>query len=209
MRLRHKPNAIPEMRENNKIYFDASVNKGKWKEIFGNNNPIHLEIGAGKGDFITQMVNLHKDINYIALEMNTNAFVVASRKILDQDIKNVRGIIGNAENLEEFFDEGEIDKIYLNFSTPWPKKRHHKRRLSHKRFLDRYKKIITDGAELELKTDNEDFFDASLEYFEDFGMYITKVDRDLDINQSVVTEYEDEFRKRSMPIYFVAAKFQN
>lgn len=209
MRLRHKPNAIPEMRENNKIYFDASVNKGKWKEIFGNNNPIHLEIGAGKGDFITQMVNLHKDINYIALEMNTNAFVVASRKILDQDIKNVRGIIGNAENLEEFFDEGEIDKIYLNFSTPWPKKRHHKRRLSHKRFLDRYKKIITDGAELELKTDNEDFFDASLEYFEDFGMYITKVDRDLDINQSVVTEYEDKFRKRSMPIYFVAAKFQN
>lgn len=209
MRLRHKPNAIPEMKENSKIYFDASVNKGKWKEIFGNGNPIHLEIGAGKGDFVTQMANLHKDINYIALEMNTNAFVVASRKILDQDIKNVRGIIGNAENLEEFFDEGEIDKIYLNFSTPWPKKRHHKRRLSHKRFLDRYKKIITDGAELELKTDNEDFFDASLEYFEDFGMYITKVDRDLDINQSVVTEYEDKFRKRSMPIYFVAAKFQN
>lgn len=209
MRLRHKPNAIPEMKENNKIYFDASVNKGKWEEIFGNDNPIHLEIGAGKGDFITQMANLHKDINYIALEMNTNAFVVASRKILDQDMKNVRGIIGNAENLEEFFDEGEIGKIYLNFSTPWPKKRHHKRRLSHKRFLDRYEKIISDGAELELKTDNEDFFDASLEYFEDFGMDITKVDRDLDINQSVVTEYEDKFRKRSMPIYFVAAKFQN
>lgn len=209
MRLRHKPNAIPEMMENNKIYFDASVNKGKWKEIFGNDNPIHLEIGAGKGDFVIQMANLHKDINYIALEMNTNAFVVASRKILDQDIKNVRGIIGNAENLEDFFDKDEIDKIYLNFSTPWPKKRHHKRRLSHKRFLDRYKKIISDGTELELKTDNEDFFDASLEYFEDFGMDIGKVDRDLDINQSIVTEYEDKFRKRDMPIYFVAAKFQN
>lgn len=209
MRLRHKPNAIPEMRENNKIYFDASVNKGKWKEIFGNDNPIHLEIGAGKGDFVTQMANLHKDINYIALEMNTNAFVVASRKMLDEDIKNVRGIIGNAENLEEFFDKGEIDKIYLNFSTPWPKKRHHKRRLSHKRFLDRYKKIISDGADLELKTDNEDFFDGSLEYFEDFGMEIEKVDRKLDINKSVVTEYEAKFRKRDMPIYFVSAKFQN
>ncbi|WP_105300650.1 tRNA (guanosine(46)-N7)-methyltransferase TrmB [Anaerococcus marasmi] len=209
MRLRHKPNAIPEMRENNKIYFDASVNKGKWKEIFGNDNPIHLEIGAGKGDFVTQMANLHKDINYIALEMNTNAFVVASRKMLDEDMKNVRGIIGNAENLEEFFEKGEIDKIYLNFSTPWPKKRHHKRRLSHKRFLDRYKKIISDGADLELKTDNEDFFDGSLEYFEDFGMAIEKVDRNLDINKSVVTEYEKKFRQRSMPIYFVAAKFKN
>lgn len=209
MRLRHKPNAIPEMRENNKIYFEASVNRGKWKEIFGNDNPIHLEIGAGKGDFVTQMANLHKDINYIALEMNTNAFVVASRKILDEDIKNVRGLIGNAENLEEFFDKGEIDKIYLNFSTPWPKKRHHKRRLSHKRLLDRYKKIISDGADLELKTDNEDFFDASCLYFEDFGMEIEEVDRDLDINKSVVTEYEAKFRKRDMPIYFVSAKFQN
>ena len=209
MRLRYKPNAIPEMRENNKIYFDASVNKGKWKEIFETDNPIHLEIGAGKGDFVTQMANLHKDINYIALEMNTNAFVVASRKMLDEDMKNVRGIIGNAENLEEFFDKGEIDKIYLNFSTPWPKKRHHKRRLSHKRFLDRYKKIISDGADLELKTDNEDFFDASCLYFEDFGMEIEEVDRDLDINKSVVTEYEAKFRKRDMPIYFVSAKFQN
>ncbi len=207
MRLRHKANAIPEMKENKKIYFDASVNKGKWKEIFGNNNPIHLEIGAGKGDFITQMANSNKDINYIALEMNTNAFVVASRKMLDEDMKNVRGIIGNAENLEEFFEMGEIDKIYLNFSTPWPKKRHHKRRLSHKRFLDRYKKIISDGAEIELKTDNEDFFDASYLYFEDFGMEIEEVDRDLDINKSVVTEYETKFRNRDMPIYFVAAKF--
>lgn len=209
MRLRHKPNAIPEMRENNKIYFDASVNRGKWKEIFGNDNPIHLEIGAGKGDFVTQMANLHKDINYIALEMNTNAFVVASRKMLDEDMKNVRGIIGNAENLEEFFEMGEIDKIYLNFSTPWPKKRHHKRRLSHKRFLDRYKKIISDGAEIELKTDNEDFFDASCLYFEDFGMEIEEIDRDLDMNKSVVTEYEAKFRKRDMPIYFVSAKFKN
>lgn len=209
MRLRYKANAIPEMRENNKIYFDASVNRGKWKEIFGNDNPIHLEIGAGKGDFVTQMANLHKDINYIALEMNTNAFVVASRKMLDEDMKNVRGIIGNAENLEEFFEMGEIDKIYLNFSTPWPKKRHHKRRLSHKRFLDRYKKIISDGAEIELKTDNEDFFDASCLYFEDFGMEIEEVDRDLDMNKSVVTEYEAKFRKRDMPIYFVSAKFQN
>lgn len=207
MRLRHKANAIPEMKENKKIYFDASVNKGKWKEIFGNNNPIHLEIGAGKGVFITQMANSNKDINYIALEMNTNAFVVASRKMLDEEMKNVRAIIGNAENLEDFFEKGEVDKIYLNFSTPWPKKRHHKRRLSHKRFLDRYKQIISDGAELELKTDNEDFFDASCAYFVDFGMDIEKVDRDLDINESVVTEYETKFRKREMPIYFVAAKF--
>ena len=209
MRLRHKPNAIPEMKENKYIYFDSASYKGKWKEIFGNNNPIHLEIGAGMGDFIIKKALVNKDINYIALEMNTNAFVVASRKIIDEGIENVRGIIGNAENLEDMFDKGEIDKIFLNFSTPWPKTRHHKRRLSHKRFLDRYVKIISDGAEIELKTDNEEFFDSTLEYFYEFPIKIIEVDRNLDIEKSVVTEYENKFRKKNMPIYFVRARFNN
>lgn len=209
MRLRHKPNAIPEMQENKYIYFNPTSNKGRWKEIFGNNNPIHLEIGAGMGDFIIKKALANKDINYLALEMNTNAFVVASRKIIDEGIENVRGIIGNAENLEDMFDKGEIDKIYLNFSTPWPKKRHHKRRLSHKRFLDRYLNIVSEGAEIELKTDNTDFFDSSLEYFDEFGIDIIEVDRNLDLEKSIVSEYENKFRMKDMPIYFVRAKFNN
>lgn len=208
MRLRFKPNAIPEMEKNKYIYFDGSENKGRWQEIFGNNNPIHLEIGAGMGDFITQKALLNPEINYIALEMNTNAFVVASRKILDEEIENVRGLIANAENLEEIFEKGEIDKIYLNFSTPWPKTRHHKRRLSHKRFLDRYTNIVKDKANLELKTDNEEFFDASLEYFSDYNMDIKEVNRNLYVEESIVTEYESKFRNKEMPIFFVKASFR-
>lgn len=208
MRLRFKPNAIPEMEKNKYVYFDGSEYKGKWQEIFGNNNPIHLEIGAGMGDFVIQKALLNPEINYIALEMNTNAFVVASRKILDEEIENVRGLIANAENLEEIFEKGEIDKIYLNFSTPWPKTRHHKRRLSHKRFLDRYTNIVKDKADLELKTDNEEFFDASLEYFSDYNMDIKVLNRNLDIEESIVTEYESKFRNKEMPIFFVKASFR-
>ena len=211
MRLRHKPNAIPEMRENNKIFFDASVNKGKWKDIFGNDNPIHLEIGAGKGDFVTQMANLHKDINYIALEMNTNAFVVASRKMLDEDMTNVRAIIGNAENLEEFFEKGEVDKIYLNFSTPWPKKRHEKRRLTYKSFLDTFKQILPEKGEVHFKTDNRGLFEYSLVSFSQYGMKLKGVWLDLhasDFEGNVLTEYEQKFSSKGQVIYRVEAVFQ-
>ncbi|MDD7043880.1 MAG: tRNA (guanosine(46)-N7)-methyltransferase TrmB [Peptoniphilaceae bacterium] len=207
MRLRHKPNAIPEMEENEYVFFDGGRYKGKWQEVFGNDRPIELEIGAGRGDFICKKALSNPGSNFVALEMNTNAFVVASRKILDNKLTNVRGLVGKAEDLEDIFANGEISKIYLNFSTPWPKKRHHKRRLSHKRFLDRYINIIKDQAILELKTDNEDFFDASLEYFEDFNMDILEVDRNLAYEKSISSEYEDKFRKRGMPIYYVRAKF--
>ncbi|MDO5026358.1 MAG: tRNA (guanosine(46)-N7)-methyltransferase TrmB [Tissierellia bacterium] len=207
MRLRHKPNAIRDLRENPYIYFDGEKNKGKWSNIFGNSDPIELEIGAGRGDFIVKKAKANKDINYIALEMNTNAFVVASRKILEEELTNVRGLVGKAENLEDIFQKGEINKIYLNFSTPWPKKRHHKRRLSHKRFLDRYINIINRGAILELKTDNQDFFDASITYLKDFGLNIIEIDRNLPLNKSIVSEYEDKFRKRNMPIFYLRAQF--
>ncbi|MFO3718289.1 tRNA (guanosine(46)-N7)-methyltransferase TrmB, partial [Anaerococcus sp. ENR1011] len=141
MRLRFKPNAIPEMKENDRIFFYPRDMKGKWKEVFKNDNPIYLEIGAGKGDFIIEMAKANPDINFIALEMNTNAFVIASRKIEEEELTNVIGLVDYAEELTETFDLGEIDHIYINFSTPWPKTKHHKRRLSHERFLERYKKI--------------------------------------------------------------------
>ncbi|MDU5230012.1 MAG: tRNA (guanosine(46)-N7)-methyltransferase TrmB, partial [Anaerococcus sp.] len=142
MRLRYKPNAIPEMKENDRIFFYPRDMKGKWQEVFDNDNPIHLEIGAGKGDFIIEKAKSHPDINFIALEMNTNAFVIASRKIKEEELKNVIGLIDYGEELTEAFGEDEIDHIYINFSTPWPKTKHHKRRLSHPRFLERYQKII-------------------------------------------------------------------
>lgn len=208
MRLRFKENAIPEMKENPLIFFDGEDKKGKWLDEFDNKNELHLEIGAGRGDFITQIALDNPDTNFIALEVNTNAFVVASRKIKENELTNVRGLIADAEEIEKIFDKKEIDRIYLNFSTPWPKTRHHKRRLSHKRFLDRYKNIVKDKAIIELKTDNEDFFDASIKYFEDFNMTILELDRDLSEEKSIyISEYERKFRNKDMPIFYVKARF--
>ena len=208
MRLRYKPNAVPEMKENDRIYFYPKDMRGKWQRVFENDNPIHLEIGAGKGDFIIEMAKRNPNINYIALEMNTNAFVIASRKIKEEELTNVIGLVDYAEDLEEAFGENEIDRIYINFSTPWPKNRHHKRRLSHPRFLKTYKNIIKDSGIIEQKTDDRDFFDDSLEYYEDFGLEILKTDYDLDEEESIVTEYERKWRDRGKPIYYAKVRFK-
>lgn len=207
MRLRHKPHAIPKMQESDYIIFEAKDHKGKWQEIFKNENEIELEIGAGKGDFIVNKAERNPDVNYLALEMNTNAFVSACEKIEEEELTNVFGIVGKAEELLDMFEDNEISKIYLNFSTPWPKKRHNKRRLSHENFLKLYEKICKPEAELELKTDNEEFFDASLLYMEDFDMKILEVDRNLSEDDSIVTEYERKFRNKNMPIFYLKAKF--
>lgn len=208
MRLRHKPNAIPHMQESPYIIFNPEKYKGSWHDLFKNNNEIELEIGAGKGDFIVNKAMNETNKNFLALEMNTNAFVSACKKIEENELKNVYGIVGKAEDLIEMFGENEVSKIYLNFSTPWPKKRHNKRRLSHENFLKLYQVICKTGAEIELKTDNEEFFDASLVYLEDFGMEIIEVNRNLSEENSIVTEYERKFRNRNMPIFHLIAKFK-
>ena len=208
MRLRFKPNAIPEMKENDRVFFYPRDMKGKWSEVFGNENPIHLEIGAGKGDFIIEMAKRYPEINFIALEMNTNAFVIASRKIEEEGLTNVIGLVDYAEELTETFADSEIDHIYINFSTPWPKTKHHKRRLSHKRFLDRYKEIIKADGIIEQKTDDRPFFDDSLVYFEDFGLEILEKNYNLAEKDSIVTEYERKWRDRDMPIHYAKAKFK-
>ena len=207
MRLRYKPNAIPEMKENDRIFFYPRDMKGKWQEVFDNDNPIHLEIGAGKGDFIIEKAKSHPDINFIALEMNTNAFVIASRKIKEEELKNVIGLIDYGEELTEAFGEDEIDHIYINFSTPWPKTKHHKRRLSHPRFLERYQKIIKNEGIIEQKTDDLDFFKDSLKYYEDFGLEILESNYNLPEEKSIVTEYERKWREHKKPIYYAKAKF--
>lgn len=208
MRLRFKPNAIPEMEANDKIYFYPKDMRGKWSEVFDNDNPIYLEIGAGKGDFIIEMAKRHPEINFIALEMNTNAFVIASRKIIEEELTNVIGLVDYAEDLEEAFAPYEIDRIYINFSTPWPKTKHHKRRLSHPRFLKVYEKIIKPGSIIEQKTDNREFFDDSLKYYEDFGMEVLETSYELPEEESIVTEYEKKWRDRDMPIHYAKAKFR-
>ena len=205
MRLRKKHFAIPEMHENPYVYFDGEKNKGHWAEVFGNNNPIYLEIGAGKGKFTIESAKLHKDINYIMVDLETNALIYATRKILEEELTNVRAMPINAENILEYFAEGEMDRIYINFCNPWPKHRHQKRRLTYPRFLEKYKVILKEKSQIYFKTDDLDLFEASLEYFRESGFSELVADFDMsneEYPQNIVTEYEKKFRNLGIPIKF-------
>lgn len=205
MRLRKKHWAIPEMKENPLVFFEAKEYKGKWNEEFSNQNPIHIEIGAGKGQFIKELAIRNKDINYVIIEQDTNAFVYACRKIKEEELNNVRALPIDAMQISEYFEEDEIEKIYINFCNPWPKNRHHKRRLTHARFLAQYKKILKQGSLIELKTDDRPFYEDSLEYFKENGFeeIICEFDMQLeDYPNNIVTEYEAKWRSRNIPICY-------
>lgn len=209
MRLRYKPWAIPELEENKLVYFDPKENKGRWKEVFGNNNPIHLDIGAGRGKFSTIKAQNNPNINYVAIEFDAKAFVYAGRKFEEAGLTNIRGIKDIAQKLSEFFEENEVDKLYINFSNPWPKRSQHKRRLTHPLFLRMYKNILKNGGEIEYKTDNRDFFEDSLVYFEKMGFEIIEKTRDLkpeDKPDNIVTEYEEKWRGMGVPICYAKIK---
>ncbi|MDO5041423.1 MAG: tRNA (guanosine(46)-N7)-methyltransferase TrmB [Peptoniphilus sp.] len=210
MRLRKKHFAIPEMKENPKVYFDGYKHKGNWREVFGNDNEVQLEIGSGKGQFITEIAMRNRDVNYIGIDMETNALVYASRKIHEEELDNVRLLPLRAEKLEDYFAEDEISKIYINFCNPWPKNKQHKRRLTHPRFLEIYKKFLKSGATLELKTDDLDFFEDTLEYAEECALETLVCERDMkleDYPENIVTEYEAKWRSREIPIKYAVFKF--
>ncbi|RVU54558.1 tRNA (guanosine(46)-N7)-methyltransferase TrmB [Anaerosphaera multitolerans] len=205
MRLRKKHWAVPEMKENPKVFFEGKKYKGHWGEVFGNSNPIHIEIGAGKGQFIAKLSKRNPNINYVIIELDTNAFVYACRKIKEDELENVRALPINAENIIEYFDKDELDRIYINFCNPWPKKRHNKRRLTHPRFLVQYRDILRENSEIHLKTDDRDFFEDSLEYFKDNSFENKIVDFDMklsDYPENIVTEYEQKWRDKNIPICY-------
>lgn len=205
MRLRKKHWAVPEMQENPYVYFQGEENKGKWKEVFGNDHPIYLEIGAGKGKFTAEMAQRHPDRNYVMVELESNAFVYATRKILDNQLANVRALPMHAENILDYFSEEEIEGIYINFCNPWPKKRHNKRRLTYPDFLHKYAIIMKPGAKLELRTDDRPFFDDTLEYFQECHWTAERVSFDTaveEFNDNIVTEYEAKWRSRNIPICY-------
>lgn len=209
MRLRKKWWAIPEMKENDKVIFEAQNLKGMWNQEFRNNNPLNLELGCGKGKFISEIAKKYKNINYCVLDLDTNAIVYATRKIKELDLINVRAIPANIEKLDEFFSEKSISKIYINFCNPWPKKRHHKRRLTHPNFLKKYKKLLISEGEIHFKTDDDELFEASLEYFNENGFEIILITYDLsnfDYSENIETEYENKFKKLGIKIKFLIAK---
>ena len=146
MRMRKKKNCALRMERCSDIWIkNPEENKGKWKEIFKNDNPIHIEIGCGKGNFVTGMAKLYPDVNFIAIEKVEDVIVMAMEKARDAGLTNVLFMDMDAERIEDFFEFGEIERIYLNFSDPWKKNKQAKRRLTHKNFLDRYKKVLREG----------------------------------------------------------------
>lgn len=203
MRLKKVKNAKTRVEES--IYYvkELQENKGNWKNIFENDNPIHVEIGMGKGNFVIGMAKLHKDINYIGIEMYDSVMVKAIEKLKNEEkLNNLKLILLDAQKIDEVFDK-EIDRIYLNFSDPWPKAKHAKRRLTSKVFLERYDKIFKNKKEIFQKTDNNDLFEFSMISFEEAGYKLENVTRDLhseNINENVMTEYEEKFSNMGIKI---------
>lgn len=201
MRLKKIKNAYEIISKSNYFVCEPQKYKGKWNELFKNNNPIELEIGMGKGDFIIKKAISNPNINYIGLEKYDSVLVYAVKKINDLEIANLKLINENATNVTDIFDK-EINKIYLNFSDPWPKKKHHRRRLTHENFLKLYDLIFKNSANIELKSDNDDFFEDSLKSFEEYGYNIIEVDRNK--NDEFKTEYEKKFIEKGKNINYVS-----
>ena len=203
MRLRNVKNKKEIMDNSNYLVKDPTMYKGKWKELFNNNNPIYIEIGMGKGQFIINNALKYPDINFIGIEKYDSVIAKGLLKI-PEGLNNLAMVRWDALGIEDIFDK-EIDRIYLNFSDPWPKKRHHLRRLSSRVFLEKYEKIFKNGNIIEMRTDNRDLFQYSLVSFSEFGYTLEEVSLDLhtDNMPEITTEYEDKFSKDGMPIYYV------
>ena len=204
MRLRNVPGARETIIENQYSIQQPEQMKGKWAEVFQNDHPIHIEVGMGKGQFIIEMARRNPEVNYIGIEKYSSVLVRAVEKLEDFEQDNLRLIRMDAENIEEVFDKDEVDRIYLNFSDPWPKDRHAKRRLTSTRFLERYDNILTPEGRVMFKTDNKDLFDFSLEQVEEAGWILESHTYDLHHSEynegNVMTEYEEKFSAKGNPI---------
>ncbi len=205
MRLKNVPGSREAIAESDLVIHEPERVKGTWKEIFENNSPLHIEIGMGKGKFIHEMAKLNPEINYIGIEKYSSVLLRAIQKMEEDPLPNLKFIRMDAENIAEVFAEGEVDRIYLNFSDPWPKDRHAKRRLPSKEFLARYDKFLKKDGVIEFKTDNRGLFDFALEELPQAGWRAEKVTFDLHhdeemVKGNVMTEYEVKFSSMGNPI---------
>jgi len=211
MRVRNRKGATELLEANPQIVIlKPEEAKGKWHEIFGNDHPIHIEVGSGKGAFITGMAKQNPDINYIGIDIQKSVLSYALDKVLETDVPNIKLLWVDGDSLTNYFEDGEIDQLYLNFSDPWPKKRHEKRRLTYKSFLDTFKQILPEYGEIHFKTDNRGLFEYSLVSFSQYGMTLKGVWLDLhasDFEGNVMTEYEKKFSSKGQVIYRVEAQF--
>ena len=210
MRLRNIPGADEVIQNCDWVIKKPVEKKGKWNTIFGNDNPIHIEVGMGKGQFITEMAKRNPQVNYIGIERYTSVLLRAVQKreqLPDEDaLPNLFYLCVDAGELPEIFAKDEVAKIYLNFSDPWPKDRHARRRLPSKEFLARYDQILVPDGKVEFKTDNRGLFDFALEQREAAGWNLDGCSFDLHHDEkmnegNVMTEYEEKFSSMGNPIY--------
>lgn len=204
MRLRNVKGAREAMIESEYTVNNPEELKGAWRKHFGNDNPIHLEIGTGKGRFLTTLATNNPEINYVGIEKYSSVLIRALEKQEELKLSNLIFIRMDAENVTDIFDTEEVDKIYLNFSDPWPKDRHAKRRLTSRQFLGRYNQFLKKDGVVEFKTDNRDLFDFSVEESKEAGWNMKAITYDLhnsEMNEgNVMTEYEIRFSSEGVPI---------
>lgn len=208
--MRNKPWAIDYLESNDHIVDVNNTYSKKIKEFFSTAQPIHIEVGTGMGTFITTLAKNNPDINYVGIEIDKNVMIRVTEKVVELGLTNVRLLLLDANKLMEYFNENEIDKVYLNFSDPWPKTRHAKRRLTHSNFLSSYKQLLKEHSIVEFKTDNRGLFEFSLMSMNAYGMKFDNLNLDVhddEPEENIRTEYEEKFSKRGHKIYWIQASF--
>lgn len=206
MRLRNVTGSRETIADSRFVVHEPFEYKGSWSGEFGNSNPLHIEIGMGKGRFMMELAALNPDINYIGIEKYSTVLLRAVQKLEENELSNLKLIRMDAEDICEVFGKGEVSKIYLNFSDPWPKDRHAKRRLPSRQFLARYEEILDENGVVEFKTDNRELFDFALDELSYAGWKLEAVTRDLHhdaklMEGNIMTEYEERFSAMGNPIY--------
>lgn len=205
MRLRNITGSREVIADSLYVVHEEETQSGKWNEIFNNMNPIHIEIGMGKGQFIHTLAKQHPEINYIGIEKYSSVLLRALQKMEEEELPNLKFIRMDAENIVKVFGPEEVDKIYLNFSDPWPKDRHAKRRLPSKEYLGRYDIILKKDSKVEFKTDNRELFDFAVEELKETNWKAEMITYDLHgdeklLEGNVMTEYEEKFSSMGNPI---------
>ena len=201
MRLRRKPWVDKAIHDFDDFVFpkDAPASEeqqGRWSEVFGREAPLYVELGTGKGDFISQLAEREPGVNFIGIEAQQDVLYAAAKKVAAMELKNVRLLVFDIHEIERIFAPGEVDRFFLNFCDPWPKKRHYKRRLTYRGFLEKYRHLLKKGGELHFKTDNRPLFDFSLKEFEAAELAVRDVSYDLHAEgrpDNIMTEYERKF----------------
>ena len=210
MRMRRKKNLEPRTARCEKVHItEPQALKGKWEERFGCKGPLWLEIGCGKGGFIRKNAEAYPHINFVGIERNLSVVAVAARRTTEE-LPNLALVWDDAKKLSDFFEVGEFQRLYLNFSDPWPKKRQYKRRLTYRGYLQSYREAFGDKGEIFFKTDNRNLFEFSLNEFCADNWKLSNISLDLhnsDYEGNIMTEYEEKFSAQGMPIYRLEARY--